>query len=232
LDKQLPEPKNEIIGIDLGIKDFVITSNGDKYKNLKTIRSNEKKLVKLNRQLSKKEKGSKNKNKARLKLARFHETLNNKKLNYLHHITNELLSENQTIVMENLNVEGMLKNHNLARSLQELSLGEFKRILKYKAEWYGREVIEVYRGFDKEERIVSKGWVIYTPSELPVVSGCGDDALITAYKTIRLIQENIVKEHQLSPLDDTDIIEMIKNAMEIVSQVSAGCSGDITYEII
>jgi len=97
---------------------------------------------------------------------------------------------------------------------------------------YGREVIEVYRGFDKEERIVSKGWVIYTPSELPVVSGCGDDALITAYKTIRLIQENIVKEHQLSPLDDTDIIEMIKNAMEIVSQVSAGCSGDITYEII
>ena len=147
LDKQLPEPKNDIIGIDLGIKDFVITSNGDKYKNLKPIRSNEKKLVKLNRQLSKKEKGSKNRNKARLKLARFHETLNNKKNNYLHHITNELLSENQTIVMENLNVEGMLKNHNLARSLQELSLGEFKRILKYKAEWYGRNVIEIDRFF-------------------------------------------------------------------------------------
>jgi len=88
-----------------------------------------------------------NRNKARINLARFHEKLNNAKEYYLHSVANQLLGENQTIVIENLNVSGMLKNHQLARSIQELSLCRFKEILKYKAAWYGREVIEVSRWF-------------------------------------------------------------------------------------
>lgn len=143
IEKQLPKAQNDIVGIDLGIKNFIICSNGKTYDNIKIKKNNEKKLIKLNRQLSKKINGSKNKNKCRIKLAKFHEKLNNIKENYLHQVTNQLLNENQVIAMENLNVNGILKNHHLARSIQELSLNHFKSMLIYKADWYGRHVIEV-----------------------------------------------------------------------------------------
>jgi putative transposase len=146
LNKTLNKTNNSV-GIDLGIKDFIITSESEIFENIKIKRNNKNKLVKLHRNLSKKQKGSKNKNKARIKLARFHNKLNNKKENYLHHVVNTLLNENQVIVMENLNVKGMMKNHNLAKSIQELSLYRFKEILKYKAEWYGRDIIEIDRFF-------------------------------------------------------------------------------------
>jgi len=143
IDKKLSKPINDVIGIDLGIKDFIVTSDNQRFKNIKSIRNNEKKLIKLNRQLSKKQFNSKNRNKAKIKLARFHEKISNIKENYLHQITNKLLNENQVIVMEDLNVNGMLKNHNLAKSISELSLFEFKRKLKYKSEWYRRDIIEI-----------------------------------------------------------------------------------------
>jgi putative transposase len=97
--------------------------------------------------LSRKQKGSKNKEKSRIKLAKLYEKLNNIKENYLHQVTNQLLNENQVIVIEDLNVKGMIKNHNLARSIQELSLYRFKQMLTYKAEWYGRDIIEIDRFF-------------------------------------------------------------------------------------
>jgi putative transposase len=167
IENKLPTPKNDIIGIDVGIKDFVITSKGDKFENIKTIRNNEKKLKRLQKQLSKKQmvltgeykfskkwnkdveikKPSKNREKARLKLAKYNNKLKNKKENYLHYVVNQLLNDNQVIVIENLNVSGMLKNHNLAKSVQELSLYRFKQILNYKAVWYDRTVIEVDRFF-------------------------------------------------------------------------------------
>lgn len=143
--KVFKKPINEIIGIDLGIKDFVVTSEGEIFKNIKPARNNQKKISKLQKQLSKKKNGSNNKNKARIKLALFHEKLNNIKENYLHQVSNSLLNDSQVIVMENLNVLGMLKNHNLARSIQELSLGRFKEILKYKSEWSNRQIIEIDR---------------------------------------------------------------------------------------
>ena len=146
LTKKLKDANN-IIAIDLGIKDFIVDSNGNRYENIKIKRNNKKKLIKLNRNLSKKQKGCKNKEKARIKLAKYNNKLNNIKENYLHHVTNQLLNENQVIVMEDLNVKGMMKNHNLAKSIQELSLYRFKEILKYKAEWYGRDIIEINRFF-------------------------------------------------------------------------------------
>ena len=147
LMKELPKPVNEFIGLDLGIKDFVITSENKRFENIKIKRNNEKKLAKLHRNLSRKKKGSQNRNKSRIILANFYEKLNNKKENYLHHITNQLLNENQVIIIEDLDVKGMMKNHNLARAIQELSLYRFKEMLKYKAEWYGRDVVEVDRYF-------------------------------------------------------------------------------------
>ncbi len=143
-DKILPK-SDKIVGIDLGIKSFIVTSDNKLYENLRIIRNNEEKLKRLHHLLSRKQKGSKNKNKARIKLARFHDKLNNRKENYLHKVVNELLEENQTIVIENLNVKGMMKNHSLARSIQELSINRFLGILRYKNEWYGRDVIEVDR---------------------------------------------------------------------------------------
>jgi len=147
LMKDKVKPDNDFIGLDLGIKDFIVDSNGNKFENIKIKRNNQKKLAKLNRELSRKQKDSKNKNKARIKLARFHEKLNNKKENYLHQVTNQLINENQVIVIEDLNIKGMMKNHYLARSIQELSLNRFKEMLIYKAKWNDNHVIQVDRFF-------------------------------------------------------------------------------------
>jgi len=144
---QISKPNNQFIGLDLGIKDFIIDSNGNTVENIKIKRNNKKKLAKLRRELSKKQKGGSNRNKAKIKLAKFYEKLNNKKENYLHHVTNQLLNENQVIIIEDLNVKGMMKNHNLARSIQELSLYRFKEILMYKANWYGNHIVQVDRFF-------------------------------------------------------------------------------------
>lgn len=141
-------PKTDkIIGIDIGIKEFVVTSENERFANLKTIRANEKKLKKLQRQLSKKQKGSKNKEKARLKLARFNEKIKNRKEEYLHQISNKLINENQVIVFETLNIQGMMKNHNLAKSIGELSASRFKLICKYKADWRGKDFVEIGQFF-------------------------------------------------------------------------------------
>lgn len=144
-NKELVKLTNDIIGIDLGIKSFIVDSNGNSFENIKIKRNNEKKLKKLNQLLSRKIKGSKNKDKARIKLARYHEKLNNQKEYYLHQISNQLLNENQVIVIEDLNVKGMLKNHNLAKSIQELSLFRFKEMLTYKSNWYGRDLVQIGR---------------------------------------------------------------------------------------
>jgi putative transposase len=158
LTKELSQPTNQFIGIDLGIKDFVITSDGEKFNNIKIKRNNEKKLTKLHKELSRKQKGSNNKNKAKIKLAKAYEKLNNIKENYLHSIANQLLNENQVIIIEDLNVKGMMKNHKLAKSIQELSLYKFKEIMKYKAKWFNREIIEIDRYFPSSKLCSNCGY--------------------------------------------------------------------------
>jgi putative transposase len=145
-EKMLPIT-DKIVGIDVGIKTFIVGSDGLIFENIKIKRNNEKKLKKLNQQLSRKQKDSKNKNKARIKLAKFHEKLNNQKEYYLHSIVNKLLNENQVIVIEDLNIKGMMKNRHLARSIQELSIFRFETILKYKASWYNRDVVQIDKWF-------------------------------------------------------------------------------------
>ena len=133
------------VGIDLGVKDFVITSEGEVFNNLHFKKNENNKLKKLQRQLSRKKNGSNNRNKARIKLAKVYKKINDKKQYYLHQVSNTLINENQVICMEDLNVKGMLKNHNLAESISEMNFGEFRQMLKYKARWYNRKIVFVDR---------------------------------------------------------------------------------------
>ena len=112
---------NAKVGIDLGIKDFVITSDGEVFNNLHFKKSKAKHIKRLQRQLSKKKKGSNNRNKARVRLAKVYKKINDKTQYYLHAVSNSLIDENQVICMENLNVKGMVKNHKLAESICEVN---------------------------------------------------------------------------------------------------------------
>ena len=136
---------NEVVGIDLGIKDFVITSEGEVFNNLHFKKNETNKITKLQHQLSRKEKGSNNRNKARIKLAKTYKKISDRKQYYLHKVSNSLINENQIICMENLNVKGMIKNHKIAESILEMNFGEFRRILEYKAKWYNRKIVFVDR---------------------------------------------------------------------------------------
>ena len=154
--KTLENASNDIVGIDLGIKNFVICSDGTVYENLHF--KTKKKLKRLHKNLSKKQKGSNNRNKARIKLAKQYNKINHQKEYYLHCVVNQLLRENQTIVMEDLNVSGMVKNHKLAEAIMEVSWSRFKEILTYKAKWYDRNVISVDRWFPSSKTCSSCGY--------------------------------------------------------------------------
>ena len=148
-----------VIGLDLGIKDFIVDSNGNRYENKHFYKNQEKKLKKLQRQLSKKQKGSNNRNKLRIKLSKVHEKIKNQRQNYLHQITSKLVNENQVICIEDLNVKGMLQNHKLSKSIQELSLFEFRRQLEYKCRWHGRQLIVIDRFYSSSKTCHNCGYI-------------------------------------------------------------------------
>lgn len=133
------------IGIDLGIKSFVTTSDGEFFENIHPYRNEERRLRHLNRMLSKKVKGSNNRNKIRIKIAKLNERISNRRTNNIQQITSKLVNENQVIIMEDLNSAGMLRNHKLAKHLQDCAFGEFGRILEQKCSSYGRTLVKINR---------------------------------------------------------------------------------------
>lgn len=135
------------VGIDVGIKTLAVLSNGEKLENPKFLQSAEKKIKRLQRRLSKKVKGSNNRKKAKLKLAKAHAKVSDKRADYIHKFTTKTIRENQTIIVEGLSVANMLKNHCLAKSIANASWGEMFRQLEYKAEWNGRKYLELDRFF-------------------------------------------------------------------------------------
>jgi len=140
--QELPELDTQI-GIDLGIKHFLVSSNNTKIENPKYLNKSELKLKRIQRSFSRKKKGSNRKEKNRKQLFRIHEKIANQRLDFLHKLSTKLINENQVICLEDLKVKNMIKNHKLAKSISDCSWSKFVELLKYKADWYRRELIQI-----------------------------------------------------------------------------------------
>lgn len=149
-----------VIGVDLGLKDALITSDGQVVQNPKFYRKAEAKLAKVQRLLSRKQKGSKNRAKARLKVARVHAKIADSRKDWSHKLTSQLTNENQMVFAESLAVKNMVKNHCLAKAIHDVGWGEIVRQLDYKAKWYGRTFVQVDRFYPSSKRCSSCGHIL------------------------------------------------------------------------
>ena len=147
--------KDNAVGVDLGIKDYAILSDGTKFSNPKHLEQAQRKLAHLQKVFARKQKDSKNHERMRIKVAKCHRRISNKRNDFLHKLSTYLVRNYGTICLENLNVMGMEQNHHLARAIQSASWGEFARQLEYKSEWYGKNVLFIGR-FDPSSKLCHK----------------------------------------------------------------------------
>ncbi len=155
-----PLDDSKSIGIDLGLKSFVIMSDGETIANPKYYARDEKKLAKAQRRHAKKQKGSKNREKARRQVARLHARIADQRRDFQHKLSTRLIRENQVICLETLAVKNMLHNHKLAKAISDVGWSEFTRQLEYKAEWYGRTVVKIDRWYPSSKRCHVCGYVM------------------------------------------------------------------------
>jgi len=200
------------IGIDLGIKHFAILSNGEKIENPKLLIKSEKRLAILQRRLSKKKKNSKNSIKAKFRVSKIYNKISNQRSDFLHNLTSKLINDNQvdTYAIENLNINGMLKNHCLAKSISDVSWGEFVRQLTYKCEWYGKNLITIGR-FEPSSKMCSCG---YINKELKLSDREWTCPECKAVHDRDILASNNIKKFALSPLN--------KKNREVVSRSVCG----------
>lgn len=194
---------NTSVGVDVGIKDFAVLSNGQVFENPKFIEKAEKRLKVLQRRLAKKQKGSKRRERAKLAVAKQHERIRNKRTNFIHQVSSKIVRENQTIVVEDLNVDGMLKNHCLAKSISSVAWSEFFRQLQYKCDWYGKNLVRIGR-FEPSSKMCLCGNV-YKDLKLSqrrwVCPSCGRDNdrdLLAAVNILRfgLQEQNLINNNK------------------------------------
>lgn len=204
-----PIENNTSVGVDVGIKNFAVLSNGQVFENPRYLEKAESRLKVLQRRYSKKQKGSKRQEKARLAIAKAHEKIKNCRMDYIHKVTSKIIRENQTIIIEDLNIEGMMKNHNLAKHIVSVSWNEFFRQLKYKSEWNGVNLIRIGRfepsskmclcgAINKDLKLSQREW--YCPN-------CGryndrDLLAATNIKHFGLQKQNLIK---YSPVVDGEV---------------------------
>jgi len=147
------------VGIDTGIKDLAILSDGKTYENIKVLKSKLKKLKYQQRQLSKKQKGSNSGQKQKIKLSLTHEKITNIRKDYLHKISTEIVKNHDIISVEDLSVKNMMKNHKLAQSLSDVSLGMFYTMLEYKSKWNDKSFVKIDRFFPSSKTCSNCGWI-------------------------------------------------------------------------
>src|SRR2546421_1483381 len=150
----------KMVGLDLGLKSMVITSDGQTHGNPKFFAKDEKKLAKAHRRLAKKKKGSKNRAKARLKVARPHKKIADCRRDYQHKLSTKIVRENQVVCIESLHVKNMVKNHSLAKAISDVGWSELVRQLEYKAEWYGRTLVKIDKWYPSSKRCFDCGHIL------------------------------------------------------------------------
>jgi len=153
-------PVERSIGLDAGISALVTDSDGNTIANPRTINRFQQRMRRAQKALSRKVKGSNNRRKARIRVARIHARISDIRQNHLHQLSTRLIRENQTIVVEDLNIRGMVKNHSLARAISDASWSELMRQLSYKAEWYGRKLVKVDRFFPSSKTCSACGYLL------------------------------------------------------------------------
>lgn len=234
------------VGLDLGIKTFLTTSDGETFENLKIHKKYKKQIVRLQRRLDRKKfietgdtyynkkykkevkvkKRSNNREKDRVKLAKKQNKITQIKKNYIHKISKQLINENQVISIEDLNVKGMMKNHKLAESIQQLNFGEFRRLLTYKSEWYGRDLIVVDRFFPSSKLCSCCG---FKKKDLSLsdrewkCDGCGTvhDRDINAAINIKTEGQRIYKEKIGSRYPEYTLVEIVNVDDPIIEMLFA-----------
>ena len=154
------DPVEQSVGADLGLKAFVILSTGEVVGNPKFFHKDEKQLAKAQRRHAKKRKGSKNRAKARVKVAKIHARIADRRRDFLHQLSTRLIRENQTICIESLAVKNMVKNHSLAKAISDVGWSEFVSQLEYKAAWYGRTLVKIDKWYPSSKRCFDCGHVL------------------------------------------------------------------------
>ena len=153
-------PVNAQVGIDLGLHDVVILDSGEKVSNPRFFAHDEKNLAKAQHRLAKKQLGSKNRSKARRKVARLHARIADRRTDFLQQLSTRIIRENQTICVESLRVKAMVKHPTLAKAISDVGWGEFVRMLDYKATWYGRTLVRIDKWYPSSKRCSACGHVL------------------------------------------------------------------------
>ena len=221
--------EDNTIGIDLGIKDFLVTSEGEVIDNPKFLRNSIDRLKILQRRASKKQKGSSNRKKANKRVSVLHEKITNQRQDFLHKTSTKLIRENQTICLENLGISNMIKNHKLAQAISDVSWGEFNRMIEYKAEWYGVNILRIGRfapssktcecgSINNELKLSDRVWECKSCERVNE----RDHLAARNIKKFALYKEISGQELSVEPVEMSAIVESVKQEAQAIASGVGG----------
>ena len=223
LPSRLKVTEENSVGIDLGIKDFLVTSEGEVIDNPKFLRNSIDRLKVLQRRASKKQKGSSNRKKANKRVAVLHEKITNQRQDFLHKTSTKLIRENQTICLEDLSISNMMKNHRLSQVISDVSWGEFNRMIEYKAEWYGINILRIGR-FTPSSKTCECGVInkeLTLSDRIWECKSCGrvNERDLLAAKNIKKFALNNYSGQELSvePVEMSTLVESMKQEAQPIA---------------